>query len=134
MKSTLSRIAAAVAVASMFAAGAHAAAPDDAAESVRINAPTRYHLAPQEFQDYQNAYALSNGDSMKFSQRLNRYYTTVKGESRVEIFAVAPGEFVTRNGAKLKFTEDGEQLSISNYERLQVASTLPANTIVTARR
>ncbi|NGZ82763.1 hypothetical protein [Duganella aceris] len=134
MKSTLSRIAAALVFTSLFAAGAQAAAPDAAGDAVRITAPAAYHLAPQEFQDYLNAYALSNGDSMKFSQRLNRYYTTVKGESRVEIFAVAPGVFVTKNGATLKFSEDGEALAIDNYERMRVTAVLPTNTIVTARR
>jgi hypothetical protein len=131
MKTTLSSIAAAVAFASLFAAGAHAA---DTADSVQIKARAGYHLTPKEFRDYQSAYALSNGDTVKFSQRMNRYFTSVEGESAIEIFAVAPDAFVTGNGASIKFSNNGDELAISNYERLQVNAKLAANTIVTARR
>ena len=131
MKTTLASIAATLALTSLFATAAHAA---DAADSVQIKARASHHVDAKEFRDYQSAYALSNGDTVKFSQRQNRYYTSVDGAPAIEIFAVAPGAFVSGNGASIKFSYNAEQLTIGNYERLHGGAGLAANTIVTASR
>jgi len=130
MKTILTSLAAALALTSLLGA-AHAA---DTADSVRITARSSYHLAPQDFREFSGVYVLSNGDTVKFSQRLNRYFSSVDGAPMVEIFAVAPDAFVTGNGAAIKFGDGGEELAINNYERLQVNAKLSANTLVTARR
>ncbi|MCU6496365.1 hypothetical protein LPN04_01005 [Rugamonas sp. A1-17] len=131
MKTSLLSLA--VAAALSVAAVASASAPDATSESVKISA-SRYHMEPQEFQDYQAAYHLSNGETMRFTRQVGRFYTEIKGQPRVEIYAVGPAEFVTRTGAHMSFAEDGDALTVSNYERLPMAAKLPANTTVMARR
>ena len=129
MKTTLLSLA--VAAALSATSFAHAV---DAGESVKINAPVGYHIEPQQFADYEYSYKLSNGDQMRFTRQVGKFFTEVKGSPRVRIYATGPGEFVTSAGTRLKFTEDGDTLTVNNYERLPMASRLPANTIVVATR
>lgn len=132
MKTTLLSLA--VAAALSIAGVASAAAPDAApGESVKISA-NRYHMEPQEFQDFQSAYHLSNGETMRFTRQVGRFYTEIKGQPRVEIYAVGPAEFVTRTGSRMSFAEHGDALTVSNFERLPMAAKLPANTTVMATR
>ena len=131
MKTTLLSLA--VAAALSIATIASAAPAEAAGESVQISA-SRYHMEPQEFSDYQSSYQLSNGETMRFSRQVGHFYTEIKGQARAEIFAVGPAEFVTRSGSRLSFTDDGDTLTVSNYERLPMTAQLPANTIVMAKR
>ena len=133
MKTTL--LSMAVAAALSITALAHAAAPHN--ESVKISAPavmSDFKFKPQEFADYLYSYALSNGEEMKFTQKVAHYYAEIKGQKKVEIFPVAPGEFVTQAGSRINFRDDGYALTIDNYERLPMAARLPANTTVVASR
>lgn len=132
MKTTLLSLA--VAAALSIAGAASASAPDAASgESVKISA-NRYHMEPQEFQDFQSAYHLSNGETMRFTRQVGRFYTEIKGQPRVEIYAVGPAEFITRAGSRMSFAEHGDALTVSNFERLPMAAKLPANTTVMATR
>ncbi|WP_432379539.1 hypothetical protein [Duganella sp. P38] len=90
-------------------------------ESVSVTA-RRTKLLPQDFQPYEYEYVLSNGDMVRFSHQVRRYFLSLRGRPGVEIFPVADGEFVTKDGAKLTFTEDGEVLNIDRYETVQRAS------------
>lgn len=133
MKTTL--LSAALAAALSIASLAHAAGPDN--ESVKISAPSSqagFKFKPQEFQDYLYSYALSNGEQMKFTQKVAHYYAEIRGQKRVEIFPVAPGEFVTHAGTRIVFGDQGFELSISNYERLPMTARLPAGTTMVATR
>lgn len=132
MKTTLLSLA--VAAALSITTLAHAAPPDN--ESVKISAPAAgdFKFKPQEFADYLYSYALSNGDKLKFSQKVAHYYAEIRGQKRVEIFPVAPGEFVTQAGTKITFAENGAELTIDSYERLPMAAQLPAGTSVVATR
>ncbi|MTV40231.1 gel scht [Duganella radicis] len=132
MKTTLLSVA--VAAALSIATLAHAAPPDN--DSVKITAPavSDFKFKPQEFQDYLYTYALSNGEEMKFTQKIAHYYAQLKGQKKVEIFPVAPGEFITEAGTRISFQDDGFALTIDNYERLPMTAQLPANTTVVASR
>lgn len=136
MKTTLLSVALAAALS--ITSLAHAAGPDN--ESVKISAPTAatFKLKPQEFSDYLYSYQLSNGERMKFTQKVAHYYAEIAGQKKVEIFAVAPGQFVTHAGTRISFAEEGSELTIDNYERLpmsaQAASRLAAGTTVVATR
>jgi hypothetical protein len=132
MKTTLLSVA--VAAALSITSLAHAAGPDN--ESVKIGAPavTDFKFKPQEFQDYLYSYALSNGDKMKFTQKVAHYYAEIAGQKKVEIFPAAPGEFVTQAGTRIAFADDGFELTIDNYERLPMTAQLPAGTTVMAAR
>lgn len=138
MKSTVlsMAVAAALSAALSIAATAAVAAPETpaASDSVQIKAPDGFRFKPQEFQDYAYFYALSNGDKIKFSQKVAHYYAEIKGNPKVEIFPVAPGQFVTGAGTRLTFANQGDDLTIDNYERLPMTAKLPANTIVMAKR
>lgn len=125
---------AALAAVLSIASVAHAAGPDN--ESVKITAPVAadFKFKPMEFQDYLYSYALSNGEQLKFTQKVAHYYAEIRGQRKVEIFPVAPGEFVTHAGTRIVFSDDGAELSISNYERLPMMAQLPADTTVVALR
>ena len=140
MKPTLSNLVAAVAlsVASLAHAGPQANADPQAAapaapaaaealapiESVTVTA-RRFHMEPQEFMDYEYAYNLSNGEVVRFSRRVGRFYVAIKGQPTVEIFPTAADQFVTKGGARLLFTEGGDALNIDHNELLELASGLP---------
>lgn len=135
MKTTLLSLAVAAALSFAATAGAapDATATNAASESVKISA-SRYHMEPQEFRDYQSSYNLSNGETISFTRQVGRFYTAIKGQPRVEIYAVGPAEFITRTGARMSFADNGDTLTVSNYERLPMLAKLPANTTVLARR
>lgn len=140
MKTTLLTIAAALTLSAVsFAHAEPQVIGDNATDSVRVQARAQYVVPTEEFQVYATPYKLSNGEYMKVSQRTTRYYTEIAPNlhqhgKRTEVFAVSPGVFVTASGARIQFHDDGEQLVISNYERLSMASNLPEGTTVVARR
>lgn len=82
----------------------------------------RFHVTPQEFKDYEYTYVLSNSDVVRFSRRVGRFYVAIKGQPTVEIFPAAAEQFVTRDGARLVFADEGDKLTIDHYELLQAAS------------
>ena len=131
MKKTLSSIAAALVLASLTSmTAAHA---ED--RSVHIKAkPARYHVAPGDFADFRNAYELTNGQILRFTQSGNQFYTQLDDGQRVRIFASSPTAFVTEAGTRIVFTEQGETVGFSNFEKLPMAAKLPANTMMVARR
>lgn len=133
MKTTLLAVAAAFALTSLSAT-AFAAPQDSKPESVQIKAPDGFKMKAQDFQDYAYTYHLSNDDDIHFSQRVSHFYAEVRGQKKAEMFAVAPGVFVTAAGTRVEFQDDGYTVNISNYERLPMAQALPANTTVVAGR
>jgi hypothetical protein len=98
-----------------------------AIDTVTVTAQ-RYRAVPQEFREYEYEYeyGLSNGESVRFSRRVGRFYVTIKGQPPVEIFSTASDRFVTREGARLVFTENGDKLTIDRYEALAAAAGLPS--------
>ncbi len=128
MKTTLFTIAAALALTSMSAVHAHE-------DSVQIKAkPARYYVTPGEFAEFKNAYELTNGQILQFTQSGNHYYTQLDKGERVRLFAVSPTVFVTEAGSRIVFTEQGETVGVSNFEKLPMAAKLPANTMMMAHR
>ena len=134
MNSTFLSVAVAAALSIAAIAQAAPAADND---TVNIQAPAvkRYAMQPVEFDDYAHSYNMSNGDTMKFTHGGGtRYYTEVSGNRRVEIIPVSATEFVTRDGARISFSTDGNELTVNNYERVATTHNLPSNTIMVARR
>lgn len=101
-----------------------AAEAPESMQTVTVKA-RRFHVEPQEFKDYEYEYGLDNGEAVRFSRRVGRFYVAIKGQPKVEIFPTAAERFETREGAELVFTENGEYLTIDHYERLQLASGVP---------
>lgn len=131
MKKTLFSIAATLVLTSLTSlTAAHA---EDS--SVRINAkPARYYVTPSEFADFKNTYELTNGQILQFTQTGNHYYTQLDKGERVRIFAASPTVFVTEAGTRIIFSDQGQTVGISNFEKLPMAAKLPANTMMMARR
>lgn len=128
MKITESILAASVALsASSFAQVQDSAPVTSAAESLEsaqnvIVSARRFHVEPREFANYEYAYTLSNGEMVRFSRRVGRFYVSIKGYERIEILPSSSDQFVSRGGATLIFTEGGDALTIDNYELLREES------------
>ena len=128
MKITESILAASVALsASSFAQVQDSAPVTSAAESLEsaqnvIVSARRFHVEPREFANYEYAYTLSNGETVRFSRRVGRFYVSIKGYERIEILPFSSDQFVSRGGATLIFTEGGDALTIDNYELLREES------------
>ncbi len=136
MNKILLTIATAMALTSLSSAYAGPQVVGDAkSDTVHIKASEGYRMPPQEFDDYAYNYYLSNDDTIKFSRRgVAHFYAQVRGDSKAEMFAVAPGVFMTAAGSKIEFHDDGFSVVISNYERLSLANVLPVGTTVVAGR
>jgi hypothetical protein len=102
-------------------------------DSVVVSA-RRFHLEPPQFKDYEYTYVLSNGDVVRFSRRVGRFYVTLKGCPEVEIFPTALDKFETEGGARLVFTEEGDKLTIDRYEEVRKASGVPITAMLAAPR
>ena len=125
----------AIALSATVMTGAFAAPVGEQDETVQIKAPAAsYQLANGEFDEYAYSYMLENGKRIKFTQRVARYYAQLEGEKKAELLPQSEGVFVTANGARIQFRDDGDTVSIGNYEKLAVNSKLPANTIMLAKR
>jgi hypothetical protein len=101
-----------------------AAQAPESLQNVVVSA-RRFHVEPREFLGYEYAYTLNNGETVRFSRRVGRFYVAIKGYDSVEILPTGPAQFVSSGGATLKFTEGGDALTIDNFELLQGESGLP---------
>ncbi|GGX76789.1 hypothetical protein GJV26_17035 [Massilia dura] len=146
-------IGAAVVLSFLIPAAAQAQSPAQAQDqaSISVTAPRQsYTLGANEFTEFANMYALSNGQVAQFVQRGNHYYVqlkdTVRSMQRAEnstkkmvatrLRPVGPGAFVTDSGAELSFRDNGEEVRISGFERLPDARVAAAqtNVLMVARR
>jgi len=110
------------------------AAPAGDQETVQIKAPSAYQLGNNEFDEYAYTYVLENGKRIKFTQRVAHYYAQLEGEKKTELLPQSEGVFMTANGARIQFRDDGDTVAIRNYEKLAANSKLPEGTIVLAKR
>jgi hypothetical protein len=131
MKNTLIAIAATLAFSALPAAYAEESTPQ-----VNVAAPQQqsHVVTPGQFAEYAYGYRLSNGQKLAFIQSGNHYFAQVDQGKRVRIRAVSDTEFYTEQGARIVFREYGQEVGISNFEKLPMAQVLPANTMVVARR
>ena len=123
------------AVAALLVGGsALAAGPDD--PSVQIKAPqTTYKLYMGQFDEFAHNYALDNGQQIRFTQTGKRYWARLRGEDRVELYAMAANVFQTASGARMTFREQGDEVWIENYERLPMSVAMTeSNVRVVAKR
>lgn len=126
MKTTLFGVVAALAFAALPAAHA-----DDTSVQIK-GGVSRLHLLQGDFAAYRNAYQLTNGQVLTFSQRMTRYYAQLDDGQRQEIFPIAPDKFVTAAGTRFEFA-DAENVGVANFARLPMAKAI-GETIVVARR
>ena len=100
------------------------AAPGD---SVHVSIGAPYRVTTQEARDIENSYALSNQqilvvrvqDDHFFGRLVNSKNQLLGGpRQEVEIYAQAPGKFVTRRGASFAFSDAGEHVVIDDAQLL----------------
>lgn len=126
-------------------AGLAPAAAQETQPTVPVPAPAhaaaKYELRPNEFNDFAYSYRLSNGQVAEFTEQNNRYYVVVRNHgvgqttlalqstrrTPVQLEPVAPGKFVTRSGVELSFANEGEMVTIGNFERLPAAKVAQAD-------
>ncbi|WP_156401224.1 hypothetical protein [Duganella sp. Root1480D1] len=104
----------------MLGGSSYAAGVDDA--TVKIQAPQgSFKLYKGTFDNYANRYALSNDQTIKFTQSGGHYWARLKLEDRVELFPVSVNTFVTAAGTRIEFRDRGEEVVIENFERLPMS-------------
>lgn len=130
MKTTLIALAAALAFSAVPAV--HAQQLQENIPQVKVS--SSFYVSPSELADYTNAYRLTNGQIVRFTQSGNRLYTQVDKGRRVRVIPVSNKEFISEEGARIVFRDYGDEVGISNFEKLPMAQILPANTMVVARR
>jgi hypothetical protein len=129
MKKILIGIAASLALTSLSIAHA-----DDLSVQIKSKSPQRYHMVEEDFFNFKNVYLLENGQRIAFTARMSTFYTQLDDGQRVRIYPISQRAFVTENGTRIEFREQGETVGIANFEKLSPASQLAANTTITARR
>lgn len=91
--------------------------------SVAIKAPPvhRYYLSGEEFRPYRNTYLLENGQKITFKQRVSKLYAQLEDGAYTPIYAVAPTTFVTVDGTRFQFRDEGDTVAISDFQKLPLA-------------
>lgn len=86
--------------------------------------PLRHNIWQEEFDGIKGSYALSNGKSMQLSMWGNRMYASMGSIGRVQLVAVSPYVFVTRDEQMRIAIEDP---TTSSSNRINATLTLPAH-------
>ena len=86
--------------------------------------PLRHNIWQEEFDAIKGSYALSNGKSMQLSMWGNRMYASMGSIGRVQLVAVSPYVFVTRDEQMRIAIEDP---TTSSSNRINATLTLPAH-------
>jgi hypothetical protein len=129
MKSTLIGVVAALALSTL--SGAHA---EDSSVSIPAARAQHYQMQPDEFRPYRNTYKLANGQRISFDNSLTKLYATLDRGRPVRIYAISQHSFVTDSGVRFDFQEDGEDIAISDFQKLPLARAGGDGTIMMARR
>lgn len=111
-----------------------AASAAEPAGAAQTTASRSYEPAVGEFDDYERTYVLEDGRRIEFTQRIGTYYVQLQGEKRAELLPQSRGVFLTANGTRIEFRDDGENLSIRNYDKLAINKKVASGTIVMAKR
>jgi hypothetical protein len=137
MKTSFYALTAAIAFA---AAGAYAAPQtntDNAVnpESVQINtARPHYFLLPQDFKEFAHTYELETGQIIHFTRHGRHYFAELENETPAEIFPSAHHGFTTSNGVQVQFSEDDNDIAITNFERLPMKVAIaPTGRVIAGR-
>jgi hypothetical protein len=93
-----------------------------------------YEPAIGEFDDYERTYVLEDGRRIEFTQRIGTYYVQLQGEKRTELLPQSRGVFLTASGTRIEFRDNGENLSIRNYDKLAIRKKVADGAIVMAKR
>lgn len=116
----------------MFSLATLGAASAQAQTAAASNPAVPYELAVNEFNDYAKQFVLEDGTRVAFTEHAGKYFVKQERGLKMQLIPQAPGVFMTANGARIQFRDDGETVSIRDAEKLAVKSR--AETIVMAKR
>lgn len=135
MKTSFYALSAAIAFASAASAYAAPQSGAAAADSVQVStARPHYYLLPQDFKEYAHAYELETGQVITFSRSGHHFYATLENEAPAEIFPSSHNGFTTANGAQVKFSDDKDDIAITNFERLPMkVAIVPTGRVIAGR-
>src|SRR5258708_5982298 len=97
------------------------ASTQDNMQSIEIRGDRIYKLAPNEFNTYVGTFRLESGEVLKVWQQGTRYYYQLGKLPMQEMSATSPARFVTLNGARLQFMNDGNTVVINEIDKMLVA-------------
>ena len=81
-----------------------------------------YRLKPGEFENFGYGYNLSTGDKVYFSQQgKQRFFVQLDSQKRERMYARSKGVFITQSGARVEFSEQGFDVTITNFELMSQA-------------
>ena len=104
-----------------LAASAQAQTAPAGIAQVEVRGKTEYKLAPHEFDAYAGSYRFDSGETLKVWQQGTRYYSQLKNQARHELMPTAAGNFIATSGARIEFSEDGNTVAVSQFNKLMVA-------------
>lgn len=107
-----------------------------AADSVDVKAqrPTSVYVDPAAFDNYAHRYQLDNGQKVVFRQSVLQRYVKLDEGKELRIYATSPTTFVTDQGTRFEFRDDGDSVAISDFQKLPLAAKVPANGLMMASR
>jgi hypothetical protein len=127
MKTILLGVVAALALTSLPAVHA-----EDSSVNIQSPRASRYFLQEGDFRPYRNSYQLTNGQKIVFKQHYSLLYAQLADGAYVRIYATSPTNFMTDSGVHFTFRDEGENLTISDFQKLPLAANVPANGVMVA--
>lgn len=121
----------AVALLALVATGALA---QQTTVQIRASEVKGISLRQGDFADFASTYQLSNGRYIKFTTHGRRYFASLDNGERTEMTPVSRTEFMTVAGTRVKFIDSGDEVTISNYEKLPTAGLTEINVTLVASR
>jgi hypothetical protein len=128
MKTTLLGVVAALALTCLPAVHAE--------DRVDIKAPrvNSVFVDPATFSNYAHRYQLDNGQKVVFRQSVLQRYVKLDQGKELRLYATSPTTFVTEQGTRFEFRDDGDSLAISEFQKLPLAANVPASGLMMASR
>ncbi|GAB2848908.1 hypothetical protein GCM10027277_16350 [Pseudoduganella ginsengisoli] len=95
-------------------------------------AASSYQPGPSEFDDYAKKFMLEDGRLVEFTQIGRTYYVKLGREPKMKLVPQSAGVFLTANGVRIQFRDYGDEVVISDYDKLAAKSN--ADPMVMAKR
>lgn len=93
-----------------------------------------YELATGEFDNYAKTFVLEDGRRITFTQSVANYYVQLQGEKRTTMLPQSPGVFMTPSGVRIQFRDDGDTVSVLDYDKLAIKTKAATGAMVMAKQ
>ncbi|MYM33856.1 gel scht [Duganella sp. FT94W] len=106
-------------------------------DSVDVKAPRvtkRYMMDQSEFRQYANRYQLQNGQQLSFKQVMTMRYAILDDGQYVRIYPTSAKTFVSDDGVRFEFRDEGETVAITDFAKLPMAKVVAGSPLMMAAR